>query len=145
MTFWADTSFLASVYMRDANMAFAKAVLRNLTEPLPFTAFHRLELRNALSLAVFQKRIMMSEANTAWADMETDIREGRLAACSVNWADVFRGAENLAAKHSPSIGARSLDVLHVAAAVVIGASNLLTFDTRQGELAARAGLTLAPA
>jgi len=49
-------------------------------------------------------------------------------------------AERLSALHSETLGTRSLDVLHVASALVLGRNEFLTFDNRQGALA-RAGGT----
>jgi predicted nucleic acid-binding protein len=49
-------------------------------------------------------------------------------------------AERLSALHSETLGTRSLDVLHVAAAIVLGLRELLTFDRRQAALARAAGL-----
>lgn len=37
-------------------------------------------------------------------------------------------------------GTRSLDILHVATALVLGCQTFHTFDTRQGKLARAAGL-----
>jgi predicted nucleic acid-binding protein len=50
----------------------------------------------------------------------------------------------LAEHHTPVIGARSLDVLHVAAALVLGATEFCTLDTRQANLAKAAGLHVQP-
>jgi predicted nucleic acid-binding protein len=41
---------------------------------------------------------------------------------------------------TPRLGCRTMDILHVACAVEIGASAFLTFDKRQAELARFAGL-----
>jgi predicted nucleic acid-binding protein len=60
------------------------------------------------------------------------------------WPEVFLEAERLSAGHSEILGTRSLDVLHVATALVLGARDFLTFDTRQGSLARAAGLRLVP-
>jgi predicted nucleic acid-binding protein len=49
-------------------------------------------------------------------------------------------AERLSAMHSEKLGTRSLDILHVAAAVVLGKQEFLTFDQRQAALAKAAGL-----
>lgn len=51
-------------------------------------------------------------------------------------------AERLSAQHSERLGTRSLDILHVAFAVVLGAREFLSFDQRQAALAAAAGLTV---
>jgi predicted nucleic acid-binding protein len=139
---YADTSFLFSVYLRDANTVRAKLLLRGLTAPLPQTAFHRLELRNAISLAVFQKRLTAAEATMAWMDVEADLRDSRLSPFLPNWASVFAKAEEVARLHTPTTGNRSLDVLHIAAAVVMGMTDFLTFDTRQALLARQLNLNV---
>jgi predicted nucleic acid-binding protein len=49
-------------------------------------------------------------------------------------------AERLSAAHSEKLGTRSLDILHVASALVLGSVSFLTFDRRQAALARVAGL-----
>ena len=53
---------------------------------------------------------------------------------------VVRAAEALSARWTTKIGSRSLDTLHVGAAVVLQCRVFLTFDLRQAELARKAGL-----
>jgi predicted nucleic acid-binding protein len=48
--------------------------------------------------------------------------------------------ERLSALYSEKLGTRSLDVLHVSAALVLGLGEILTFDARQAALARAAGL-----
>jgi hypothetical protein len=60
---------------------------------LPFTAFHRLELRNALSLAVFQQRLTPSEVQAAWQEVENDCAAGWLVARGGLWHRVVVEAE----------------------------------------------------
>ena len=43
-----------------------------------------------------------------------------------------------------SLGCRTLDIIHVAAALVIGAKEFVTFDGRQAAMARKAGLTVKP-
>ena len=50
MKIYADTSVLFSLYIADANSPRADAWRQANAVPLDFTGFHRLELRNALSL-----------------------------------------------------------------------------------------------
>lgn len=42
------------------------------------------------------------------------------------------------------LGCRTLDIIHVAAALVLGTKEFVTFDGRQGALAKQAGLTVKP-
>jgi predicted nucleic acid-binding protein len=58
---------------------------------------------------------------------------------------VFEKACRLSGEHTGRLGCRSLDVLHVAVALVSRASVLYTFDENQKRLAAAEGLRTAPA
>ena len=54
--------------------------------------------------------------------------------------DVHALAERLARRYAASIGARSLDILHVAAALALDAEPFVTADWRQVALAKAVGL-----
>ena len=108
------------------------------------TAFHRIELRNALSLAVYQQRLTSSEAQAAWQDVQQDLTAGMLVPAAESWAKVVQEAERLSELYTPTIGSRSLDILHVAAALASGATEFCTFDERQRRLAQLAGLQVQP-
>jgi hypothetical protein len=138
---YADTSFLFSLYAADSNSIKADAWRQANPAPLPFTAFHRLELRNALSLALFQQRLTPPEVQAAWQEVENDCASGLLVARGGLWHRVVAEAEASALNDTPVVGCRTLDVLHVAAAKLMGVSEFCTFDTRQSSLASRVGLT----
>ena len=144
MNLYADTSVLFSLYAPDANSSRADAWRQANPVPLGFTGFHRIELRNALSLAVFQQRLTAAESLAAWQEVQQDLASGLLVAKPDLWGKLVREAESLAEHHTPVIGARSLDILHVAAALVLGATEFCTFDTRQGKLAKAAGMHVQP-
>jgi len=78
-------------------------------------------------------------------DLRTDIRSGRLTRPRYDLGAVFMRAEQLSDKYSAIAGTRSLDVLHVAAALECGCTTLASFDERQRKLASLAGLKLIPA
>lgn len=105
MNCYADSSFLFSYYAADANSPRADAWRQANPIPLPFTALHRLELRNALELAVFQQRISAREAAEVWAVIESDVNAGLLAESSVSLAGLFQAAEGMAAAHTAATGA----------------------------------------
>ena len=144
MPLYADTSFLASIYLPDANSAKAQAIVRGLTAPLPFTALHRLELHNAIELSVFRGRVTAAQVPQLHRALATDLRMGRLQPEHATWYPVFRVAANLARTHTAATGTRSLDVLHVALAWKLGAVEFFSFDLRQKTLAIAAGLTVRP-
>src|SRR2546427_363320 len=116
MSHYADSSFLVSCYLTDANTPQAKTYLLTVNSPLIFSALQVLEVRNAFKLGVFRKLFSAADATAAWANLEQDVRGGRLVKEGLDWPLAFRVASLLSNRHSEVIGTRSLDVLHVAAA-----------------------------
>lgn len=141
MRVYADSSFLVSCYLVDANTPRAKAFLFKHHDPLPFTALHELEVRNALRLGVFRLVITDEQAKAAAAAIDADLRDGRLVRMTVRWPAAFRATLKLSGQHAAKTGTRSLDILHVASAKALRMKELATFDSRQRALAAAAGLT----
>lgn len=142
MNTYADTSFFFSLYATDANSPKADTWRQARPLPLPFTTFHRVELRNAFSLAVFQKRLTPQEVQSAWQELENDLAAGLLVPRGGLWHRVLLEAESLAQSHTPSTGSRTLDVIHVATARLLATPEFCSFDTRQTALASRLGLTV---
>lgn len=140
MRYYADSSFLVSCYVVDANTPRASSTLSALHAPLVFTDLHALEVRNALQLGIFRGDLTPVQAAAARANLRKDLKSGRLVQMVVKWADVFRAATRLSERHSKKTGTRSLDVLHVAAARSFRAKVFLSFDARQIALAAALGL-----
>jgi predicted nucleic acid-binding protein len=141
MRVYADSSFLVSCYLLDANTGLAKAFLSDHDGPLPFTALHELEVRNALRLGVFRQVITDEQAKAAAAAIDADVRNGRLVRTPVKWSAAFRATLRLSEQHAATTGTRSLDILHIASARALRMKELATFDSRQRTLAAAAGLT----
>jgi predicted nucleic acid-binding protein len=136
----ADAGFLFSLYATDVNSIRADAWRQANPAALPLTAFHRLELRNALSLALFQQRLTQQEVQAAWQEVENDCAAGVLVARGGLWHRVLLEALTYARIHTPTTGCRTLDVLHVATAKLLGVLDFCTFDTRQSTLAGKVGL-----
>lgn len=144
MTDYADTGFLCSLYAPDAHSAKAVAVMKRQSVPLAFTWIHQLEFRNALRLRVFRKEITATQRDASLNHLLADLTGGTLEHQQPVLSEVMTEAERLSASHSERLGTRSLDILHVAAALVGGSQVFLTFDTRQAKLAKAAGLKVKP-
>lgn len=143
MRVYADSSFLVSCSLVDANTPRAKAFLSEHHGPLPFTAKHELEVRNALRLGVFRRVITDEQAKAAAATVDADLLDGRLVRMTVKWPNAFRATLKLSGQHAAKTGTRSLGILHIASAKALRRKELATFDSRQLALAAAAGLTAA--
>lgn len=144
MAHYADTSFLVSYYGQDANSAAAVAALSAATVPLPFTALHHLELRNAFELAIQRGVLSAGDVRLVWAVVLGDVRARRLLRPSVDWQTVWRRATRLSARHTQRLATRSFDILHVAAAQTFGTRHFFSFDHRQRQLAAAEGMMVIP-
>ncbi|MFI5337724.1 MAG: type II toxin-antitoxin system VapC family toxin [Opitutales bacterium] len=136
---YADTSFLVSLYVQDANSAQA-AAKASAHLPLFFTPVAEHELRNAVRLCVFRRQITPAQREQALDDLAQDLAGGVLHATPLDWPKVWKQSELLGRRHTESTGARGMDLLHVASAVVLKARHFVTFDARQAQLARMAGL-----
>ena len=123
----------------------AIAIIESTGDPLIFSHLHAIEISNAIRLKRFRRKITKAEEAAAIRVFRADVDAGRLARPDYDLAEVFIRAERLSVKHSGNIGARSLDVLHVAAALECGCTSLASFDIRQRKIAALAGLKVIPA
>lgn len=144
MKAYCDTSFLVSLYVPDANSEAAAAAVRRGSAVLLLTLLGELELVNALQLRLFRQELTAGEAHAAYAALQSDIAAGVYSLQPVT-SGMLEAAKRLSLKRTAGIGSRSLDVLHVAAAVVLGAEVLFSFDHSQRRLAKAAGLRVAPA
>jgi len=117
--------------------------MRRASTTLLITPLCELELVNALQLRLFRKELTAEEVRAAHAAVQSDISAGvySLQPLSIG---VFEAAKRLSVKYVAGIGSRSLDVLHVAAALTMGAEILFSFDGKQRKLAKAAGLRVAP-
>jgi predicted nucleic acid-binding protein len=101
-----------------------------------------LEFRNALRLRVFRKELTRAEMDRTIAQMLADLAAGIYLRREPDPSQLALEAERLSAGWSAKLGTRSLDVLHVACALELGASEFLTFDKRQAALAKAAGMSV---
>jgi hypothetical protein len=108
------------------------------------TQWQALEVKNAIRLKAFRKEITAAEMNQSIAAFEQDIAMGRWQRPAYAAATAEQKSDELSARHSAILGCRTLDSIHVVAAVVIGAKEFVTFDGRQGAMAKQAGLTVKP-
>ncbi len=105
------------------------------------TPLHRAEWTHAIAQHVFQEKISAREAQRVYRDFEND------RANSV-WAEVglpdaaFEVCTELARRHVAGLGTRTLDSLHVASALELGAEFFWTFDERQAKLAETEGFKI---
>ncbi len=138
----ADTSFLFALYGNDVHSPKALAWSKGGEAAIQISELADYELGNALRFAEFSRRLARGKAATFWAQYEADRAAGRICAVVCNLAGVLIEAKRLSASYTLNGEHRAFDVLHVAAALVLGAREFLTFDGNQKKLAEAEGLVV---
>lgn len=135
MVICCDTSFLFSVYGNDANTSQAHEHLKKAHSSIAVSAFNGFELSNAFRLAEFRKLIAAGDAERFIGQYRQDVSDERIIECPCNLAEILKKAHQISATHASNGGHRGFDILQVAAALEMGATEFLTFDRLQAKLA----------
>ena len=137
---YVDPSALTRLYLHQAGSREISAWRAKLRGALAVTHHGRTEIINALCRAVFLRQLDADGLAQALSDLESDLASGHLRQAEILWRAALNQAAELSQRHTPKLGTRSLDVLHVACALELKLRHFLTFDERQQQLAAAAGL-----
>jgi predicted nucleic acid-binding protein len=148
MRAYPDTSFLCALYRQQTNSGKAAVFFQAMAGPLEITPLLLYEFRQAVR---FQSRLHRHDhtkgypahqAGKMLADLQSDLAAGALTLITAPWPLVHDTAERLSALHTEMHGYRSMDILHVATALELGATDFLTFDANQRQLAIGEGLNV---
>lgn len=140
MTRYYDTGILLKLYTEEEGSDRVRAWVVRRREALLFTSLHRTECVSALRLKVFRGECQLEQSNAALANLDTDATAGVLKHTTLEWDEVWARVEILARTHAAATGCRTLDSLHVASALQLGAREMVTSDGRQAALARKSGL-----
>lgn len=144
MNAFFDSGVLVKLYALERDSSRAVALAAQFAPPLPLTELQESEARNAFRLKCARGETNPGELAAGLAALEGDLRAGKLRRTSLDWPAVWQRTEQLSAAHAQATFCRTLDILHVAAALELGAGELVSFDRRQRVLAGRAGLQVLP-
>jgi predicted nucleic acid-binding protein len=139
-----DSGVLVKSYCHEPNSLEAIPLILDEAAPLPLTHLQEAEIRNSFRLKVFRKETDSAALHVSLSLLDDDIRQGRLERVTLDESSVYRRAETLSRMHAAVTGARTLDILHVAAALEIGSTRFVSFDQRQRAIAKKAGLKVVP-
>lgn len=141
---YLDTSFALKRYVMEANSLTARALFRGYALPLPLTDFLEMELVTALHGKVFRGEMTAVDRDQCLALLQSDLALGVWQRVTLGPASLRNRVVSLAAKLTSTTGARTLDLIHVAAALELGCTDFLSFDTRQRQAAQAEGLNVLP-
>lgn len=137
---YVDPSALARLYIHQAGSREMTAWRARVRGALPVTHHGRTEVINAICRAAFLGQLDEKGLTEALTDFNTDFLSGHLWQADILWRAALNRAAELSRNHTPKLGTRSLDVLHVACALELKLRYFLTFDVRQQQLAGASGL-----
>lgn len=146
MSHFPDTSFLCALYRSEVNSALADSWMKKMPGGLQVSSLLLLEFRQSVRLQTFlhasdrKKGYSKLQGEQIFKDLHYDLAGGVLTPVSVEWSQVHHLTESLSLKYTLSEGHRLLDILHVATALHLGASQFLSFDLKQRKLAKAEGL-----
>jgi predicted nucleic acid-binding protein len=141
MKAYPDTSFLCALYRTQDNSPQAIAWRKTMEEPLHVTRLLLWEFRQSARFHAFrhshnrQVGYPLHEAEKMISDLQEDLNHGLVVSIDPDLTDILFTAESLSKSRTFTGGHRSFDILHVATALTLGASDLLTFDGNQAALA----------
>ncbi len=141
MVTYADTSFLVSLYLpQPESTQLAEKAIKKAPLPVILSPLTILEMRNAFNLAIRRGEISGQDHLKIQTIFQRQIRSGFYQSHPYDVEAWYASAGVLSDRYTPKMGARSLDLLHVAAALMARADYFLTFDQRQREVAEGEGL-----
>jgi predicted nucleic acid-binding protein len=110
--------------------------------PIPFTVIHQLEVPNAFERLVGRGLITREERRSVQEQLQDDLDKQRLIPVLVDLDHVFTHAGELSKLYAAKHLARSLDLLHVAAAHAASCKRFVSADARQLAVAKATGLRI---
>jgi predicted nucleic acid-binding protein len=137
---YVDPSALRSLYVHDDRSQRFCRWRQRLGGALPITRFGRTEIVNSIQLAIHRGLLEADVAQGALADFDEDLSAGQLMLVDALWRRTLDLASDLSRRHSAKLGTRTLDVLHVATALILRGTHFVSYDHRQAALAKTVGL-----
>ncbi|MGC2526364.1 MAG: type II toxin-antitoxin system VapC family toxin [Candidatus Acidiferrum sp.] len=142
MIAYPDTRFLVSLYGEDDYSPAATELVKS--DPVfILTSLGEAEFINALELRVFRKQWTRQEARQVYNEFLAS-QNAAVIRSEPFPVEAWERAVILSRRHGATLGTRTLDVLHVASALVLKPDVFFTFDKRQSQLARAEGLRVLP-
>lgn len=150
MRAYADSSFILKMFGNEADSEEVIAIFRRVGKPpLYFLPLHRLEVTSSILQRAFHQRRSVSsdgrkliahERDLAMSRLDNWVHRGSLAETTIDSDAAHQVAMKLIHKHSERVGARAIDILHVANALTLRTELFFTTDERQARMATAEGL-----
>jgi predicted nucleic acid-binding protein len=142
---YCDSSFLCALYLPgDKYEPIARSIAASFTERIPYSALNELELHNSIYRGVATRLFNTQTCAKLLRQVREDKANGLLAPFNLSFDAYFAQAMALTERFTAIHNCRTLDVLHVAAALLLEATQFASFDIRQRKMATELSLEVFP-
>ena len=142
---YADSGFVVSLYLTtEGTSAQARKEVKRTSKPILLSPLSLLEIRNALNFGINRGEIASEQRDAVLSEIDAQIKKGFFRLVDASQNSIYAKARELSNKHTPEFATRSLDLMHLAAALLSEAHSFLTFDKRQAKAATAEGLGVKP-
>lgn len=142
---YADSGFVVSLYLTtEGTSAQARKEVKRASKPILLSPLSLLEIRNALNFGINRGEITGEQRDAVLSEIDAQIEKGFFRLVDTSQTSIYAKAQELSNKHTPTTATRSLDLMHLAAALLTEARTFLTFDKRQAKAASTEGLVVKP-
>ena len=112
-------------------------------DPLPVWELQEAELTNAFRLKVFWEELSQADSDKLLNLFRERKQKGQYFVPELDRIAMMDAFRKLSA-HTPELGCRTLDILHVACALQLPPPRFASYDQRQRALAKRTGMDVFP-
>ena len=140
MSLYYDSGVLVKLYVREDRSDEVTRFVARRGESVAVNRLHELEIRNALRLKRFRDEIDDVQLAASLGMIAADFAERRLIRHEADWQVIHDEAERLSAVTGATVGVRTIDVIHIAAALTQMATGVVSFDRRQLAAARMSGV-----
>ncbi len=138
---YLDTSAFLKLYIRETGSETVQACVMSQDDPLPVWELQQAELINALRLKVFWGDIDIEQSDSLVALFDQRLRRGQYFFPEIDRNGLMLTFRELS-RETPRTGCRTMDILHVACALMLAPKRFISFDERQRILASSVGLNV---
>jgi predicted nucleic acid-binding protein len=140
---YLDTSAFLKLHIREDGSELVQAKVMSQADPLPLWDLQQAELVNALRLKVYWGDITPQESDRLIDLFDDRLERGQYFVPETDRSALMAKFRSLS-DQTPRTGCRTLDILHVACALLLPVDLFVSFEERQRRLATRVGLNVAP-
>jgi hypothetical protein len=142
---YADSGFVVSLYRPTEELSSAaRKAIKKAPGPVILSPLSLLEIRNALNVAIHRGEMTAAGREAVLADIRQQLETGFFRIAEVSQARIYARAAELSDRYTAELLTRSLDLMHVATALLCDARLFLSTDTRQRKAAKAEGLAVKP-